>query len=499
MFGTLFGSNDPEAEKRRALNQIAKQIGKTRFKFYRPSAHQVLPAFPKFFYDIYKVISPAQAIFANPQAVSSLKNCMVDYFLSDNQRECFERLEEESIVERAKQMSAKDLEKQVRGDFNTLKVGFDSNKVKAVDTLCTLFTAFQAFVTFDFFALLKKFDGTIHEREFSSPPDFQVIRDNHITEDIKDFIAVAWVLPLRADWQNVFAFIKEYKQVEPIAPNVWNKVLNRIGDLRTSKIFEMMLAYITENPSYAPDLKEKEEHIVDMYLDKMRARIEGLLQRIAREKANSKTEELVKNIFGTTDVYKLRNYAKQANEYFVKRALPMYTYCDPLNYTKAFLVDYFKKDGREVATLALVRGKWLDIDKSRAMSDVYNNLLALSDKITALDESLGETVDRGSKIKSLTTRAERDKAALSQLQASFKNVNGEVFNLLTQGARNFVMFGKFLKLLIEDLDKNAPELLSNWKEVQHAADAPLKPMFVAVYKKIYLFVQLMQVYLTENK
>ncbi|MBP5793141.1 MAG: hypothetical protein J6W46_05800, partial [Spirochaetaceae bacterium] len=68
LFGGLFVSADPEAEKRRALKLIAKQIGKSKYKFYKCQQNQIQPVMAKWFYDLYKDLSPAQALLATPQA-----------------------------------------------------------------------------------------------------------------------------------------------------------------------------------------------------------------------------------------------------------------------------------------------------------------------------------------------------------------------------------------------------------------------------------------------
>ena len=62
-----------------------------------------------------------------------------------------------------------------------------------------------------------------------------------------------------------------------------------------------------------------------------------------------------------------------------------------------------------------------------------------------------------------------------------------------------VLIAKYLKLLIDDCTNPKAELLINWKEVERAAESPIKNMMAAVYKKLYLFVSLMQIYLTEGK
>lgn len=499
LLGGIFASTDPAVRKKRALRAVAKLIGKSRYKFFKVSANQALPAMGKYFYDIYKAIAPAQAILSNQQTSAALKTFIIDYSLSDKQKEAVERLEESSILERSKSLSVKDITKQVKDDFAIITNGFEANRITAIDSLYSLFLVFSSFISFDYFFLLKKFDSGMIERDFDRTPLFQPIRINFITDDLKDFIAVAWILRQKADWASVFSCIKAYKSVDPIAMGVWNKVLARINDLRLSRILELIIGYISGEPDYEPVIKESTTRIVNLYLERIRIQMEAVLNKITRDKADSKIDELVNSIFYTTDIQKLKNYTLQANEYFEKRALPKYMYCQPLNYMKAFLLDYYKKDVREVADLILVRGKWLDPAKSQQMSGAYYALLTISDQISALDDSLGENVERGSKIKTLSTRAERDKEAVRMLETSFKNVNGEAHILLNRGSQNLVLFAKFLKNLIDDIDKTSAEYLINWKELERTAETPIKKMFADVYKKIYLFISLMQVFLAEDK
>ena len=78
IFSSLFGGNDPEAQRKRVLKGIAKNLSKTKHSFFKFSSHEAEPALAKFFYDIYKAISNAQVIFQeegiNLTSCCSLKN-----------------------------------------------------------------------------------------------------------------------------------------------------------------------------------------------------------------------------------------------------------------------------------------------------------------------------------------------------------------------------------------------------------------------------------------
>ena len=91
LFSSLFSGNDPEAEKNRQLKQIAKNHSRSGYKFYKPGSDQVLPQFGKFFYDIYKIISPAQIFFQNQQNPNFYKNLVIDYSLTESQKKLSEK------------------------------------------------------------------------------------------------------------------------------------------------------------------------------------------------------------------------------------------------------------------------------------------------------------------------------------------------------------------------------------------------------------------------
>jgi hypothetical protein len=57
-----------------------------------------------------------------------------------------------------------------------------------------------------------------------------------------------------------------------------------------------------------------------------------------------------------------------------------------------------------------------------------------------------------------------------------------------------VSIARVLKLAHEDIGKPNPAFLVNWKELKPSSDKELRVVIAAVYKKIYNFVQLMQMY-----
>ena len=169
LLSSIFGGNDPDAVKRKLLKSIAKSLSRTKFHFYKINSKEVEPAFAKFFYDIYKAISPAQSMFQNT-SLASLKQVVISSSLSDKQHALLADLTEESIRELANTVSAKDLRKQVTATYSAFAQGFTSQKTAAIDVLYSKLVAFYNFCTYDFYVMIKKFDTSLHERNFSILP-----------------------------------------------------------------------------------------------------------------------------------------------------------------------------------------------------------------------------------------------------------------------------------------------------------------------------------------
>ncbi len=495
VFGMFFSSSDPEVEKKRQLKLIAKELTKSKYKWYRPSSEEALPGMGKFFYEIYKVIGSAQVILANANSSLVLKNLLVELSLSNRQIELKERLSEEAIKERAKTVSIKELTIQVKDEVAAFMSEFDTEKVKSIDLLYSQLEMMVNFVTFDFFFLLKKFDSNIPERTFSYNPKYETIRGEYVIEDLKDFAAVAYALPLEADWPKIFSFVKAYREVEPVAIGQWNKLMNALAEIRRTGILERIIRHLGADPTYIVTYEQISARIVDNYLMKMKTQTEMFVQQIQQENRTSKASELLKQIFGTDSIVRLKNYAERANPPFEKKMLGGYLYVEELNYMKAFLIDYFKRDIRALTDLFLVRGKWAIPAMSTGYSGSFHALLEISDAITEFDDALAEDGELGSKLRTMLTRADRDKEVVKQLRTQLKDVNDRALRYLTDGTQHLIIIARSLKSILEDFEKAPHGLISNWKELELNADRPIKEWVVDVYKQIFSFVSLMQLYL----
>lgn len=496
LLDTFFKSSDPEAEKRRLMKNIAKEVSKTKFKFYKFNTDEVLPAFAKTFFVIYKTVAPAQTFFQNMQNEKSLQTFVFHSMLSNNQLNMLEKLSEDSILEEAKSVPLQQLNMQIKNRTEHLFSDFDSTLINRIDKLYTQLMLFKAFCSFDYYFVLRKFASGMREYDFSTTPQFEPINGKYILDDLKDFISIAWLVVEYDNWTDLFNLLKKMRDVEPVAHNTWLKMLSRLREIQNSRIFEMMLQLIQQDPSATIHLKDSNEHIVESYLNKIRQQAEKTINQLQLTQKNSKIDSLVTSIFGTNSVVRLKNYTEEQSVIFEKRNLGSFAYHQPLNYMKAFILDYIKKDVRELSDLILVRGKWSTTTLSTTMSDSYHTLLEMSDKIIEFDESLSDSSPLSGKLKNLLTRCERDKEASNVLHTVLNDINNNARTILVTCVQNLVTFAKNIKMVLEDKQKTNPELIINWKELEHFAENSVKDMAVSVYKQLYQFVTLIQSFLT---
>ena len=495
LFGSLFGGNDPEAQKRKLLKSISKDLSRTGFKFYKASSDSILPQYGKFFWDVYKIISSAQVYFQGQPNPNYYKNLVIEFSLTENQKKLSEGLTEEAIIAMAKNMNYSQLCQKVKNDVETLLAEFDMNRIGAIDSLYTKLMSFKSFCTYDFYFMLKKFDSSIREGDFSRTPRFDPIDAAYIAEDLKDFVSILNSMPLDLTWDDLMLMFKKTKGSEPVKPGQWNKVVSKLRQLRDNRVFDMVIQLATKDPTYITDKVVKQEHAVESYIDSIKKQTNDTLKKLESQMKTSKIDSLVTQLFNTNQVITLQNYTDKASQVFEKKNLGRYEYAVPLNYMKAFLLEYVKKDVREYADLVLIRGKFTTLPLSTEMSEFFHLMMETSEAISTFDAKMALETEIGLKLKTYLPRAERDREANNIIKTTLRDVNGIAREYLINCTKAMMGFAKTLKLLIEDYQKGKGELVMNWKEIDRFSERPVNQLGIEVYKKLYLFVQLMQGFL----
>jgi len=492
----FFGSDDPDRERRRLLKQIGKELSRNKHKFYRPRTSEALPNLARFFYDIYKVVGPAQSLLLGADVSKALRIIVIESLHSEEQAALRLELEEDTIRRNSENMSGKQLVARVKDALVAYQSGFDSAMVKQINDVFNVIQSFISFLRFDFYFVLRKFDAGIHEGDFVYNPRFETISAEYISDDIKDFLEVVQLLNKDANWETALDILQEYKGVDVVARPAWKKLLGTLTSVVRSGVLLKIVRHIDHDPYYQPEHKSSREHIVEGYLTLMKTQVEASLQKIGRERRHRKVDQLLTAVFGTTAISRTKYYTETANMVFTKRMLAGFTHTEAINYLKAFLVDHFKGEVRVlVSDLLIVRGRWTDSVLSQQLSDAYYAVMNVAQNVVEFDDSLGEEGELGMKLKKASSRVvEKDHATAKLLRQTLHEINDVALNMINDTGNNLISIGRILKLLVDDLAKERPELMQNWKDLDGYAEHRLKDRLVQIYKKIYYFIQLLEMF-----
>jgi hypothetical protein len=492
LLSLLSPENDPEREKKKLLKDIAKQLKRHRYKFYKPGSEEVLPPMAEFFHEIYRVVGPAQVFLERAEGSSAIRAIIIEYYLSDEQRQMLDMFSAENIRALAEKMDTKQLAAQLKDKLVAFYSAFDNDKVRQIEDTFGLFQLFLEIVHFDYYFLLKKFDSGLPERDLMYKPKFEQINGDYIVDDLKDFLSILPQIQADAPWKNLFEILKAYKAEGVVSVPAWKKALRSVVDVRKSYVLRLIVQHISKDPYYREQSFPGSDRIVDDYLSKIKTQTELTIQKILKERRGKKIDQITQFVFGTTAVSRMKFYTEKTNMTFAKKMMGGFIHVEPLNYLKAFLLDYFKRDIKDLVDILLIRGRWTTNLMSQQLSDSFHALMELSERLVKFDDSLAEEGERGIALKAALSKSDRDKNAQIILRKILKDINDEAYTILQQSAQNLVSMGKNLKTVLEDYGKKPHQVLNNWSELEAVSDQNLEEQITAVYKKTYYFIQLLQ-------
>ena len=496
LFPFLTSAKDPESEKKKRLKYTGKNITSNRYsKYYKVNQGEVEPVLGKFFFDAYRVISPAQVFLHRSVKTATLKSATIYHFLDSNDRDLQEKLSWASIEERATTTPIKELVPHLRRELKLLTESLDANKIKAINNCYALLVAFAQFAAFDFLILLKKFDPGILEHNFTRPPVIAAVPGIRVGEDIKDFLEVAIPLDPDQDWANALEVLKDLRGgTDLVGRENWRKLLVLLRDIKRSKILEYMVQYIDRDPLWQPKAKVYREDIATSWLNERRKEVSEAITQIASSKRNDQLAGLLKQVFGDSEISGMKHYTEKAGELYHKKNFDGFSHTEGMGYLAAFCNGYVKKDVRDLCDFLLVRGQWKMPHLSKPLSEGLYSALDLADRVLAFDDALSDSGEHGARLKGAITKVDRDKGEARYIRIILNTVNEDAAELLGQAYQVLVFLGKSLKQVQEDYDKSAGALIVNWKELETHTPVPPGAWFREIYRKIYYFAQILHMF-----
>ncbi|GHV77747.1 hypothetical protein AGMMS49942_25680 [Spirochaetia bacterium] len=480
----ITGRPDPERERKRVLKWTTKMLAANKYgNFYRTKTEEVSPEFARFFFDIYKVVSPAQAVLRNAAQSNRLKLYTIHAFLDETQLAILERLTPANIELRAQNTPSASLAHEMQDEFDCLAEGFDPERVNAIDGCYTLILGMAKFVAYDFYFLLRKFDSQLSERTLNVNPLFVAIQGAAVSDDIKDFLELSAGLDMDRDWDAALRVLKNFKGADVVNPKLWDKILAEIQEVKRAGILEILVRIITRDPDWGWDPRLTREHITGEYLETIRHEIFEILTRITTAKQDARVVGYAKRFFGDITTDRLAHYNDKNNEQYKKRNFNGFTFARGLNYLQVFLLD----EGPQVqflSDLILIRGQWISPTLFRPLSDAVRLLVSIPDMIKALDDSLSDHGAYGPKLERALTKAEHSKSQIRNINATLDHLNNDARLIITDAIFNLSVIEDTLKDILEDYRRPISLIILNWGELETFSNGDLEGRIDRMHKRL---------------
>jgi hypothetical protein len=488
--------NKTEAEKKRLLKTVARDIAQSRYKkFYKSKVGEVDGDIGKFFYNIYKSVSKAQIFMQKAATSPQLKALIIESFMDKKQVEAMEKLSKTEIEARAKTTTPQRLAGEVKKELESFFAIFNADMIKQINDCYNTILRFINFVSFDFYSIVKKFDRNILEHNFTYKPQFTDIPGEYINDQLMDFMEVAYAMDMNQDWKKAIKIINAYKGTEIINIDHWHKLLTHLHEIQSSSILLLITRIIDGNPSIQVKPNIPNGHIIEEWLAEKRVDTQEAIEKVINAKKNEVVDTLVKDIFEQTGINYLQYYNKAANEELLKKGLDGFSHTQELAYLKTFLLEIFKKELHPLCDIFLIKGQWQNQALSHQMSDAIYKLGDVPQKIEAFDMTLSTAGEYGDKLRIYASKSEKEKSHVKYANNLLKMINTSAQGIINNMAQSLIIIGKFFKTFLDDKKKPLHDFILNWKELEAASEVSLIDGLEEGYKKIYSMVKLLQIFI----
>lgn len=491
---SLFGGgNDADSKKKRLLKDIKKNLKKSS-KFYNPKKDEVTSQLAQFFYNIYKIVNPYSELLFNVEDSKEFKNIIVESFLNEHQLKDVEHLTVDAINKRFEE--SKDIKKTIsliHKDIVALVASFSTDLTNRINMTYSLILVFKELACFNYYFLLKKFDSRLPSNDFVYKPSFSDIKTNYVGDDLKDFLEVIAIFEANSNWKDIFAIFTRYRSSLLIDNKGWNRIVKSINDAKRSLALLSIVKIADEDPFYKVETRFHDCSIVEDYINGIKEDAEKTLKSVMHKRKIATVNKYIETIFGDPgSVERNKYYINKTNITFEKKGIEGYLYVDPMNYLRAYYLDYFKTEAKPILELLIIQGQWAVHVTSQEFSEAFHQIQNALPKTIDLDKSLADDGPIGSKIKNMLRKSGNDMIAKNALESEVKTVNAMAKQIINNSLNPMITIGNVIKSILEEFKAGKVTIVANWKDLQGTMEHPLEEVLLSTYKKLFYLIQLIQ-------
>ncbi len=486
------GFSNEERIKIKKLKEINRQVRSFRNKFYNYKKDQVMYQLPRKFYELYRLVQHLGRFFDINAHKKSIKMLLFDIFSESDQNKIREELEYEPVKKLIKNTpNTKDAIEIIKNKLNEYIKSFSPESIKKIDYAYNSIIDFSNITNYDWLFLLKKFDSEINDLNFSYSPDFEAIEGKYILEDIITLNDYLTTIDFNKDWRYIFDYLKATAQDDNII-NIMKKAIQLCKELKKDDHLTKIIQLIYKDPFFTPKQFHSDAKIVHDYIQNFQREVKASVDSTLKEIKKDKIEGLLLNIFHKTVIIRLKHYTTRLNEMLIKKGLYGFQYIDPMNYLKAFILDYCKGDIKSKIDALLILGTWSTNTASSSYSSLLDHFNKISDMIMEFDNNCSEDESYGKSIKKLSMSTKHDSTALNTLKRVVIKIDSEALEIIMESIKVLTQTANKLKELIDDYKSKNPKIIIDFNKIKWNFTEEPGDAFVTLYNKLVNFVALLR-------
>jgi hypothetical protein len=422
---------------------------------------------------------------------SALRTLILEYYLGREILEQFESFSLENITERVKTAEPKRLTEELRAEFDSLRNAISPDTAVQIDSCYNLILSLGQLVSFDFYALLKRFGFSGREHSFNAVPQFSNCKANMIITMLQDFVEYIAILDPSRDWKTALKLLRTVRNgSDLIAADQWFKLLHQFQEMLYSGVLSLIIQHATENTKWKISPQIPDGRIFSTWLESRQQTMEGEIAKVAAGLWVNQIGSLSRDIFGSAVVNPLKYYNERIAELFAAKGFEGFTHTEALNYLTAFLQQVFAKDIQEFCDLLVIRAQWSNLSAAQALSDKWNTMQTLMKRLDDFDNSLSNDGINGSRLIGALARLDRDRPQGRIIRQAINEIDNEAMEILLAAVDSLAGIAKIVESTQSDHLQTPHMLIMNWREIEVASRRNMSEWLKTISDKLGKFVTL---------
>lgn len=454
--------------ERKELRRLSKHLTSKGYRYVKHG--QVQPAFASLVYSFYRQTAESREIlnkFSKPEAMTY---AVLLAIVPEHIRGLLLHVEPNEIRMRASSVPWTALRDEIKTALITIKDFFSPQVLSRANEAYEIVYSYRTFCMYDFYLLLKYFNGNFKENNFEKEPRFSAASGYNTVGYIADLETAIRFFLIASDWEVLKRFFMSIGQIEAISRDDHGVLYQKATHLENDSVFLSMCKIIKQDIKYEINQAIVPPGKIESMLSKIFHDADATIKEIFQNQKKAKIETLTSNLFDEDSNITLDYYSTKISEQLSARKFGHFEYAEPLGYLHAYFVENIADSMKQFSDSLTIKGKSTMPAFMKEFFQMVDELETIFEGIEKLDLKSAPTSPVGYRV----TQAAKSKGDgyidVSHLARDIEILNGEAAILMRKAQNALPVFRDIISRLSEDAEKHHGEIIENWKEIHSSSD-----------------------------